>query len=219
MERTKCGLIMFLFVGFLGLSIKSAAQTPFKADLYKAYIKGDMFLWQSILGNKNLSDNSTYENKVDCLDGYYGLTAWLLGNGKKKEASVALTKGSEIIEQILKQKPDDATTLAYKAAFYGFAIGIQKFKAVILGPKSMQLVNEALEKDPENIQAHIEKGNILFYSPMLVGGDKTKSVEFYQKACLLMERKQLVQENWTYLSTSVQLAQVLEKNGEKGKAL
>ncbi len=218
MERKKYSgkLILVFFVMMVGFQLSS--QPGFKMNLYQSYISGDMVRWQQeviqIEQMRNLSD----WQKVELLEGYYGLIGWLLGNDKTQEAKSYIGKGEKLMDEMLKANPANSTVLAFQGAFYGFSIGLQKYKAVVLGPKSMNAVKKALELDPANIQAHIEKGNILYYSPGLVGGDKSKSVGFYEKACQLMEKSGKSKNNWLYLSTSVQLAKITEELGDKEKA-
>lgn len=218
MERKKySGKLILVFFGLM-VGVQVSSQPGFKMNLYQSYISGDMVRWQQEVSRMEQKKNLTGWQKEELLEGYYGLIGWLLGNEKTREAKSYIGKGEKLMDEMLQANPANSTVLAFQGAFYGFSIGLQKFKAVVLGPKSMNAVKRALEMDPGNIQAHIEKGNILYYSPGLVGGDKSKSVEFYEKACLIMEKNGKAKNNWLYLSTSVQLAKITEELGNKEKA-
>lgn len=47
-----------------------------------------------------------------------------------------------------------------------------KLKTPILGPLSMKYIKMAYETDPNNIQALSDMGNMLYYAPVVFGGDK-----------------------------------------------
>lgn len=218
MERKKCtGKLFLIFFGLM-VGFQLSSQPGFKMNLYQSYISGDMVSWRQEVNRMEQMKNMAGWQKEELLEGYYGLIGWLLGNDKTREAKSYIAKGEKLIDEMLQANPANSTVLAFQGAFYGFSIGLQKYKAVVLGPKSMNAVKRALELDPGNIQAHIEKGNILYYSPGLVGGDKSKSVGFYEKACHLMEKSGKSKNNWLYLSTSVQLAKITEDLGDKEKA-
>ena len=56
-------------------------------------------------------------------------------------------------------------------------------------------MNKALELDPQNIQAIIDKGNQLFYAPEMLGGDKKEALTYFLKAANILEKKKETNEN------------------------
>ncbi|MGS0523804.1 tetratricopeptide repeat protein [Zobellia nedashkovskayae] len=161
------------------------------------------------LAKKNVNENSI-EEQLELVSYYYGYTAWLIGAEKYDTAEDYIEKSEQIIDKLLDQSPTNATLLAYKGAYIAFTIGISKFKAVYLGPKSMRYINESIELDPENIQGNIEKGNSMYYRPAVFGGDKTEAIAYYVKAVKSFEKQGLVVNNWMYINTMTALGQAYE---------
>jgi len=93
----------------------------------------------------------------------------------------------------------------------GFKIGIDKCKAIFLGSDSKNSINKAMQLDPLNIQAIIDKGNLLYYSPRLFGGDKKEALGYFLKGVKLMERNKETYQNWVYLNLLTMIANVYEK--------
>ena len=93
-----------------------------------------------------------------------------------------------------------STIYAYKSAFIGFEIGLNKLKAPFIGLKSVDYAQKASELDPDDHFAYNQSGNIEFYMPSIFGGSKKKAINYYLKAKSIMEKdEKLLDRNWNYL--------------------
>jgi tetratricopeptide (TPR) repeat protein len=212
MERQKyiTGLIILNVSIFL--TVKTGyAQVSTVDQIYKAYATGNMTAWVQAMNafEKNLN-NISVEKRLELVSYYYGYTGWLISEGQNIKATEYISRAEVLLDEISQQCSDNATVMAYRAAFIGFEIAISNFKAIYIGRKSTRYIDQALEIDPCNIQALIEKGNALYYCPSTFGGDKKKAIYYYKRAIICMEKKQLTTNNWLYLNTMTSLGMAYE---------
>jgi hypothetical protein len=196
----------------------------YSQKIYKAYVSGNMALWEEIvkemetdLHKNTTGDISKIEDHINLLNFYYGLSGYLTATGKKKKAEEYISKGQSMIEKLLSQEKS-ATIIAYKAAFMGFRIGLNRFSAIVLGPKSIALSKQAIEIDSLNTRALNERANVLYYSPSFAGGDKQEALRLYEKAIRVMRARSDTLNNWNYLSLLANTGQAFQREGETHKA-
>jgi len=210
-------MILGIFIAYFGLELN--AVSPYKKIVYKAFISREMHTWANVIYTIEISSGpKTLAQKLELIDYYYGYAAYLIGKKKDDQALKQIEKGEKLIENVLKLSPNEATAYAYKGAFIGFRIGISKFKSIFLGPESVSYINKAYEMDSKNVQAIIDKGNILYYSPSLFGGDKIEALEFYKKGAKIMEINNDTDQSWTYLNLLTTIALAYEKTDQPALA-
>lgn len=196
-----------------------ASQSAYKKTIYNAYIKGDMAKWAAVINILERSEEgNTVDHKLELVSYYYGYIGYLLGLKKNDEAQKLVEKGESHLRQVLRADPRNATAYAFRGAFIGFRIGISKFKAIALGPEGSALVDKALELDSKNVQAIIDRGNALLYTPALFGGDKQEAIKLFHKGARLLETSQNTENNWFYLSILTTTARAYEKTNDYAKA-
>lgn len=216
MERSKyfVGKLMLALLLISQLTLQSAYSTNKKA-IYTAYINKDMNKWIAVIQDiETKSPPKTIDQKLELISYYYGYTAFIIGMKKYDEAEKLIAKANLIINEVIKYSPKNATALSYKGSFIGYKIGVSKFKAIYLGQESLNNVENALEIDPQNIQANIDRGNIYYYSPKLFGGNKAEALKFYIKAIKLIETQKATDYNWLYLNLLTNTALAFEKTNE-----
>lgn len=223
MERKKYLLI------FLILLIGGAifGQSKYDREIYDSYVRNDMARWQQIIkmAERDIASEGrgtfSYKSplRVSLINYYYGICGWLISQKESKQAMEYIKKGELLIENILDKEPENATFIAYKAAFKGFRIGISNFKAVYLGVQSLNHAKRAMALDPENSRVLIEMGNVLYYSPSFAGGDRQKGLELYEKAVYQIEKSQSELHNWQYLSLLTSITNAFIEMGNRKKAL
>ncbi|MFZ4724557.1 MAG: tetratricopeptide repeat protein [Paludibacter sp.] len=189
-----------------------SAESAYKKTIYNGFINREMEKWGPVIQTiETTNPPTTLETKLELIDYYYGYIGYLV---KKKQYSIAeklLVKGEILINQVIKQSPKNATAFSYLGAFIGYRIAISKFKAIYLGSQSTFYVNKAYELDPKNIQVNIDKGNILFFSPRIFGGDIEEALKYYLKAVKLIEINKTTSQNWAYLNVLTNIGMAYEK--------
>jgi tetratricopeptide (TPR) repeat protein len=228
MERQKCENMTYLksitayilvlqVTVFISFPVAQGQNTAdFRSRVYKSYVEGKMNDWKSVLADMEQvykqvgSDEILYE----LLMAQYGYIGFCLKEEKKKEASVLLDKARYNLELLQRKDPGNAEYLALEGAFLGYEMGLHKLKAMVLGPKARNKIDEAVEKDPGHVRTLIEKANQLYFSPKILGGDIGKAIEYYKKAINKIESQpRSLKQNWIYLNTLLVLAQAYEKTG------
>ncbi|MCD7900173.1 MAG: tetratricopeptide repeat protein [Bacteroides sp.] len=215
MERSKyiISFLIFLLVG----KVVCFSQSSYKQAIYNAYVNGDMSKWKVTL-NKMESDSLSVEGTLELLNYYYGYIGYMIGIDKSKTATLYIKKGEKLIDEILKNDPQNPTANAYKGSFIAFKIAISKLKAVTMGPQSMKYINKANKLDYTNVQALTDKGNMLYYAPSMFGGNKKEAIIYFEKAIKQMEINN-ENNNWFYLYLLTSLAQYNQEMGNKEDAL
>lgn len=192
-----------------------------KADIYRSFIAGKMDKWEismnALAGQPDLSNRQ----KLELVSYYYGYIGYSLGVKNKDKARVYIQKAEAIIDHLIDKYPS-AEAYAFKGAFVGFHIGMNPLKAPFLGVSCSKNVDKALSINPSDIQANIEKANILYYAPSVFGGNKAEAKRYYQKATSLFERNPAsITDNWLYLNLLTIVAQIntAEKKYNDAKAI
>lgn len=213
MERSKYR-IKYLLLAFLLLENISFcnSESIYRKMIYKTFVNGEMYKWDGIIQSMEESTSTkTLDQKLELISYYYGNTAHQIHKKQYEKATVSCNKGETLIAQVLLQSPQNATAYAYKGAFLGFRIGISKFKSVVLGPESEACINKANQLEPHNVQAIVDKANLLYYIPSILGGDKKQALKLYILAVAIMEKNKECHQNWFYLNTLTSIAKTYEK--------
>ena len=184
-----------------------ATKANYKSDIYKAFITGDMQRWKQVMVQMDNNKTKQPAYILELVNYQYGYIAWCIGNKMEDEAEEYLKKADENIEFLEKLKYDLSMVYAYKAAFYGYRIGINIYKAPFYGPKSYNYAEDAIASDKNNAFAYLQYANIQFYMPSAFGGSKKEAIEYFTKAEKLMEQdvKQTVGD-WNYLNLLTTIA-------------
>lgn len=215
MKNKRLYLLILLSVFLLSVTAAGAQDIPgFRSRIYSSYAKGDMSDWKNVITEmeKLHEEAGSSELLHELLMARYGYIGFCINENKKREASRHLDKAQKNLEILLAGKPGNATLMALEGALMGYEMGLNKLKAVVIGPKAKEKIDAAVEKDPEAIRTLLEKGNQLNFSPKLVGGDTEKAIDYYNRAIKKIEsRPAELKNNWVYVNSLVVLAAAYEK--------
>ncbi|NJK98142.1 MAG: hypothetical protein HC905_27415 [Bacteroidales bacterium] len=214
MERTKYILIVILL--FSGIAGLYASQ---KQSIYQAYISGNMKLWKKTMDDMELQKAKSNDFLLELINYQYGYIGWCLGEKEWDLADNYIAKGEKNIEILEKSGYKASMTQAYRSAFYGFRIGLNKFQAPFIGPKSVDCAKQAMKLDATNPYGYIQYGNSQYYMPAVFGGSKALALEHYKKAEKLMEQqKEQAKNDWNYLSLLTMIAKAYTEMDQKTAA-
>lgn len=207
-----------LLIIFLGLFV-SGLQGSNKSEVYNCYFNDRMPVWKSIIDQLNNQPDKSNELLLELENYQYGYIAWCLVNNRKEEAVTYLKLAESNVRQLDSLNYEPSLVNAYKAAFYGFHITLNKFSAPFNGPKSVQCARQALLLDQNQPFGYIQMGNIQFHMPPLMGGSKTEAIGYYLKAKLMMEKKGVeIRGDWNYLNLLLTIARAYESINDIPKA-
>lgn len=204
MERPRNKIIVILLMVFLSAN----ARAGYKSEIYAAYINNHMANWKNVIDKMHAVKQKSTDYVLELVNYQYGYIAWCVGNNKNDEARKYLAQAEHYLS-ILEKNPKNLSLVnAYKSAFYGYKIGLNKLLATTLGRRSYVCANLAIEQDKENPYGYIQLGNIQFYMPPVFGGSKKEALDYYLKAMKLMEKDVAgISENWNYLNLLISVAQ------------
>jgi len=203
MERSK-----YLLTFVLSVFIFQSIEADYKTDIYSAYIRGDMNKWKNIIDQMYQQKAKTNDFLLELTNYQYGYIGWSIGNHKKKEAEKYLKMVEENLNILEKANYNKSVVNSYKSAILGFHIGLNKYKAPILGLKSIDFAKSAITLDNKNPFGYIQYGNCLFYMPSLFGGSKHEALTNFKKAEQLMQLNENQNKyDWNYLSLLVLIGQ------------
>ncbi|HEX2921676.1 MAG TPA: hypothetical protein VHO50_10985 [Bacteroidales bacterium] len=193
---------------FLVLLLPALAFADNKSDIYNAYVTNRMDQWKSVIDRMQASSSKTNEFILELVNYQYGYIGYCLGFNKEKEGQKYLSLAEKNVEILEKAGYKVPVLNAYRGAFYGFRISLNKLSAPINGPKSLNNSKKSVELDARNYFGYTQLGNAYFYMPQAFGGSKSIAFENFSKARQLMENDpSLIKGNWNYLSLLVTIAQ------------
>jgi len=214
-------LLFFILVPFFSVSQDYSGKNEMECKFYNAYVTGKMEPWPEYIEElKSIySETPSDELLYDIVEAYYGYVAYAIGIDEYDEAKEYIESAEHYLSKLEEKREYKPAALAFKGAFIAFEIGMNRAKAVYLGPRSMSNINRALELDSENINALMEKGNAEYHMPRIFGGSYTKAAEYFNRAVdALEESVENLSCNWTYMNALAWLAQSYDKAGEINKA-
>lgn len=204
--------------------LMSLLLTPIAAQnrrhrIYEAYVNGNRSQWLQVINDmEHSSEPKTLSFKLELVEYYYGMVGYHIGMKRNDLAAPLLAKGNTLVENILKDYPSNATALAYKGSFTAFKISLNRYKVMVLGSESLKWMEKSLAADPDNIQGLFDRGNAYVHAPALFGGDVEQGIMMYRKAMSLMEKRNMIAENWLYLHLLATTADACKRGGHPEKA-
>lgn len=215
MEGKKCFTVMTLLLAFSLLTLSA----QYKQEIYKAYIGNKMDKWKTTIDEMEANQKKSAEFLLELINYQYGYIGWCLGNNEKKQAKEYLKLAEANLESLEKTSLYPSYVNAYRSAFYGYSIGLNKLKAPFTGPKSIGAAKKSMEENPNNPYGFIQYANAQFYMPPVFGGSKTEALEYYNMAKIIMEKDPIVMKNdWNYLSLLANMAEAYNELKEYDKA-
>jgi tetratricopeptide (TPR) repeat protein len=202
-------------------TIPADNEPTYDCRFYQAYIGGDMGPWPGWIEELEQKYRRRENPRVlyDVLIAYYGYVAYLIGQERHDKAKDFLGQAEEHLDELDDFSAYRSYAESLRGAFMAYEIGMNRSKAVWLGPRSMKHINRAVELDPGNPIAWMEKGNAEYHMPRIFGGSYHKAAEYFGKAIRLFESGGYdLQCNWRYLNALAWLAQSYDKAGKPGQA-
>jgi tetratricopeptide (TPR) repeat protein len=203
-------------------SLASYSVSTYSDSLFSAYLKSDMSQWKQVIDDMHANDLNTSDVDFTAeLVGYqYGYIAWMLGNDFEDEAEKYLDIAEENLEWLEEEKYDSSMTLSFRAAFYGFRIGINSWYVTMYGFKCGNSAEEAKRIDPNNPFAYVQLANVKYYQPEIMGGSKAKAMDYYLEAekFYLKQNSSDLKNNWLYLNVLAMIAITYSEFEEYDKA-
>jgi hypothetical protein len=204
---------LLILMAFLFSFVRSEASR--KTEIYQAYISNNMPKWEQIIDRMNAQKDKDPAFLLESVNYMYGYIAWCIGNNRHDTAEKYLALAEKYLNQLEGKSYELSMIDAYRSAFYGYRIGLNKLKAPFIGGKSISCANLAVSLDASNPFGYIQLGNSQFYMPAIFGGSKTKALDYYLIAVGLMEKESGgLKEDWNYLNLLTRIGQAYDAVGD-----
>jgi hypothetical protein len=204
MERSK-GALIFLLIFTCLINLKAS----YSSDIYYYYDYNKMKEWKNLIDQIDAIKNKDNSLILELVNYQYGYIGWCIGNKHIDEAEKYLDLAEKNLELLEAEQYNLSMVNAYKAAFYGFRIGLNTWLAPFVGNKSFDCAKLAIELDATNPYGFIQYANVQFYMPSIFGGSKEDALKHYLKAKELMEKSPgFISRDWNYISLLTTIGKV-----------
>lgn len=189
--------------------------------MYQAYLDNDMSVWKTELQKYTTSSELTTTDKLEISNYLYGYIASLLVDADKNKQEIInwVDLWEQYLDDIENAIGKNAYIYVYRSSINAYKSKVKAGGMMVWGPRSLTELKRALATDPNNPLANGLKGNMLFYMPGFVGGDKTESIKWFEKALAGISASTDKTFRWNRCAITLCLAQAYEKTGNKQKAI
>lgn len=200
-------IVVWLFTFAAIGNAYSKSIDSYRCEVYRCYVSSNLNGWQQIITAMELQYSSAKDDSLllEIIISYYGCIPFLMEKNNNERASAMLDKAFAHLESYLSRYPRNGYALALKSSFYGYRIGIDNYKAAVLGFKSADAINQAMALSPENPWVRMEKANSLLYRPSLFGGNPQEALLMYQKIAKDL-KDTIVKCSWNVLNLYINTA-------------
>ncbi|MBQ0082520.1 MAG: hypothetical protein MJ001_01075 [Paludibacteraceae bacterium] len=205
----------------LALALTSMNVTAGVVDhdkMFDAYLNGDLATWHNELLKYVKNPNLTFSDRCDIANYLYGYIGFIADDkSKKKTARYFMTFFERYYEEMIKSPNYKSMGYLYKAGAYGMKSKIDG-SVISNGTKSLSALSDAEDADPKNPLAIGLRGNVKFYAPGILGGDKKKAINYFLKAIKILSVNTPKVYRWNYRALQLCVVEAYVQLGEKEKA-
>jgi len=182
---------LLLALTLLTLTAPIMAQYS-EQQLLDAYLSEDMSVWKAYIDASD-PQQLPADEQLRLLRYEYGFAAAMLSIDKAN-AKAYIQRFSEHINQA---KPilSEALYNVYMSAYHTFSMR-QTMNVFAHGKAIYKYAQAAMDADPTEPMAWVAQGNIHFYTPKMMGGDKQKALEEYNRADSLFMLQEDYSTRW-----------------------
>ncbi|WKN45706.1 tetratricopeptide repeat protein [Tunicatimonas pelagia] len=212
----------FFIVLGCAITLPTVAQVSSEVQqlFYRGYLTTEKAPWEQAIEKINQDTSLDEIEKLHATtEAQTGLLIYAMAHQDEATYDAIADDLEGSLKTILKEDAEDATALAKMAQLYGATMAFQSWRAMYLGPKSQKLVDQALEAEPENADAWVQRANSRLFTPTMFGGDIDEAVECFEKAVQYYEAQPDYAKNWRYLNSLAWLGQAYQKSDQPSKAI
>ena len=146
--------------------------------------------WKMVIDELERTQDKSDALLLELINYQYGYIGFCMENNNKNQAKTYLKLAENNLEKLDKSGLNPSYVHAYRSAFHGFSIGINRLK-----------------------------GKAQYYKPPKFGGSKTEAIKYYKQAQTIMESDPLmIKYDWNYLKLLVNMAKSYTEMKEYDKA-
>lgn len=194
---------------------------------YSAYIgaadvAASNALWDKVVADKQDAFNKKNTDPTlrwNLVLAQYGLMAATMQDKDEDRFDKYYEDAEDHLKVLMKDEKFKGEAKALLSAVYGLKIGYSSMMGMSLGPKSSDLVEDAIKLSPNSPLVWRVEANSKMFTPAMFGGDKEEAVKAFEKSIGLFEKSPDLKNNWMYLDALVFAGQGYMSQGQTAKAI
>lgn len=175
-------------------------------ELYDAYLKRDMQVWQQYIASAQWDELNNEEQK-QLLNYEYGFAAYYVSHVDGDGAEEVLSTYENHIHAC-KGKITDAEYFAHLSGLNSYKLSLDKSHLIKYSSGIFDNIKCAMDLDDNNPFVLTMQGNVEFYSPF---GSKRKALEYYLKADSIYHQLPNTKHLWNVRAVQMTIVQCLDK--------
>ena len=162
------------------------------------------------------STGQPLESIVQYAIAYTGWRMSTLPEVPRDEQNTLLDDAVDRLEAVLKVRPKDAEAMALVGTIYGQQAGRSSIKAIVLGPRSMSMLERAGNMEASNPRVLLLQGISSLSTPSAYGGSRDKAEQLLRRSLDQFSREPRTKTwpNWGRYDAHAWLGQVLRRKGD-----
>jgi len=211
----------FIYILFNLLSQSLLSQGDLQCLNFKAFIKQDIQLWDSVVSSYKADSLQNTEVLKDYVQTLYGYVGFLYLKEQKKKAQAYNEVLEQQIDLLQESASDKAFVSAMRGACYGYKVMLNSpFSSMYNFARCLNYIEYASEVDTLSAYAWTELGNVQFQMVYFLGGDYGKVASYYRRSLVILEKsKNDLSCDWYYLNTLLFYAKCFEEQNMPEKAV
>ncbi len=177
---------IILSVAALVVAACSYAQGKYEAAMQKGvtevYAARDADAFQA---SANYFERVSNAEKDKWLPNYYAAYALImkgLSGAPAAQQDALMNKADEFIAKADALEPNNSEISVLKSMALVVRMQADQSKSMTLGPQATQVVQQAIQQNPDNPRAHMQMAQMLYYTPAAFGGGKEAGLNSLQKS-------------------------------------
>jgi hypothetical protein len=205
-------ILPFIFAFSLISGYCQTTPSNWRNLYYEHFVTGDMIAWENTLKEMKNSHKKQPDLKLltQIVKAQYGLTAYYIGQNEDDKAEYELKAAQKHLKHLQKMEPNNPIHEAMQGAFVSFEMSLKPYKIPFLGPESVEYIEGAYKKAPNNYRVSFEMANYKFYAPGFAGGDKAFALKEYKRTIQQIEQAGDTKD-WYYLWALTAYTNALKK--------
>jgi tetratricopeptide (TPR) repeat protein len=190
----------FLIIPMMFVLLAMGIPQELKQMNYLAYLKSDKSAWKNnvAFAMKLYQDQPSPDSEFQLAFTEYGLLNVSMVDMDKKLFESYVDECESRLEKLADGKKYGAEAKALLSGLYGFKIAHSPLKAMMLGGKSSNLLEQAMKQNPESSIVLKMYASNQYFTPEIWGGDKELALKAFEKSTQKLMGTDL-EKSWIHL--------------------
>jgi tetratricopeptide (TPR) repeat protein len=209
----------FLIIPMMFVLLAMGIPQELKQMNYLAYLKSDKSAWKNnvAFAMKHYQNQPSPDSEFQLALTEYGLLNVSMVDMDKKLFESYVDECESRLEKLAAGKKYGAEAKALLSGLYGFKIAHSPLKAMMLGGKSSDLLEQAMKQNPESPIVLKMYASNQYFTPEMWGGDKELALKAFEKSTQNLLGTDL-EKSWIHLDNLAWTGILQKEMGDQVKA-